>query len=83
MTAPRFFCCVLMQVVLPGNRNHGVGGKLFRSCFDALQKIGIQKTHLFVFKTNGLANNYWTSKGWQLREDFNMYSCNSSINENA
>ena len=70
-------------VVLPGNRNHSVGGKLFRSCLDALQKIGIQKTHLFVFKTNSLANRYWTNKGWQLRDDINMYSFNNSQHENA
>ena len=70
-------------VVLPEYRRQGVGEELTLSCIAALQGSGIEKVHLFVLKTNRLANNYWTSKGWQLREDLNMYSCNSSINENA
>lgn len=70
-------------VVRPGDRNYGVGEKLFRSCLDALQKIGIQKTHLFVLKTNVLANKYWTNKGWQLRDDINMYSFTDPQHENA
>ncbi len=70
-------------VVLPEYRNRGIGEKLFMACIDALQKIGISKTHIFVFKTNDLANKFWTDKGWIFREEINMYSYNSSSNENA
>jgi ribosomal protein S18 acetylase RimI-like enzyme len=69
--------------VMAGNRKQGVGEKLFTACIDALQEIGINKTHIFVFKTNDLANKYWVNKGWNLREDINMYSYNSSPNKNA
>ena len=70
-------------VVMAGNRKQGVGEKLFTACIDALKEIGINKTHIFVFKTNGLANNYWINKGWNLREDIHMYSYNISPNKNA
>jgi ribosomal protein S18 acetylase RimI-like enzyme len=70
-------------VVLPEYRNQGIGEKLFMACITALQKIGISKTHIFVFKTNDLANKFWPDKGWILREEINMYSFNSSSNENA
>jgi ribosomal protein S18 acetylase RimI-like enzyme len=70
-------------VVLPEYRNQGIGEKLFTACLDALQKVGINKTHIFVFKTNGVANKFWANKGWHLRDEINMYSYNSSSNENA
>jgi ribosomal protein S18 acetylase RimI-like enzyme len=70
-------------VVMPEHRRQGVGEKLFTACINALQKIGVSKTHIFVFKTNDLGNAFWTSKGWHLREEINMYSYNSSSNENA
>jgi ribosomal protein S18 acetylase RimI-like enzyme len=68
---------------MAGNRKQGVGEKLFTACIDALQEIGIKKTHIFVFKTNNLANKYWVNKGWDLREDINMYSYNISPNKNT
>jgi len=70
-------------LVLPEYRKQGLGDQLFNSCINSLQKIGIQKTHIFVFKTNALANTFWANKGWQLREDLNMYSLNKSDNNNA
>jgi ribosomal protein S18 acetylase RimI-like enzyme len=70
-------------VVQSEHRNQGIGEKLFMACVYALQKIEISKTHIFVFKTNNLANKFWADKGWELREDLNMYSYNISSNENA
>ena len=70
-------------VVTPEHRKQGVGEKLFAACITALRKTGVNKTHIFVFKTNDLANKFWATKGWNLREDINMYSYNSSSNENA
>ena len=70
-------------VVQSEYRNQGVGKQLFMACITALQKIGISKTHIFVFKTNDLANKFWAGKGWEFREEINMYSYNSSSNENA
>jgi ribosomal protein S18 acetylase RimI-like enzyme len=69
-------------VVMPGHRKQGIGEELFIACINALQKIGVHKTHIFVLKTNDLGNKFWADKGWNLREDINMYSYNSSSNEN-
>ncbi|MCJ8311908.1 MAG: GNAT family N-acetyltransferase [Saccharospirillaceae bacterium] len=70
-------------LILPKFRKHGIGESLFKSCIDSLQKIGILKTHIFVFKQNSLANTFWKNKGWILRDDLNMYSLNQSVNDNA
>ena len=70
-------------VVNQDNRKQGIGDKLFMSCIRALKKSDISKNHIFVLKTNDLANNYWSNKDWQLREDINMYSYNSSAKEDA
>ncbi|WP_419901999.1 GNAT family N-acetyltransferase [Kiloniella sp.] len=70
-------------IVAPKARKQGLGEKLFQKCIDALADIGIDKTHIFVFKDNSLANTFWASKGWSLRQDINQYSYTYSGNENA
>ncbi len=70
-------------VVQPAYRKQGIGQRLFASSLQALQEIGIQKTHIFVFKTNRLANTFWSNKNWALRDDLNMYSYNGSSHKNA
>ncbi len=70
-------------VVKSENRNAGIGESLFTACLDALEKLGIYKTHIFVFKTNRLSNFFWSKKDWILRDDINMYSYNRSANENV
>ena len=70
-------------VVKPENRHQGIGKALFTACIDSLKKVGIDKTHLFVFKSNSLANAFWESNGWILRDEVNIYSYNVSPNENA
>ena len=70
-------------VVKPENRHQGIGKALVRACIDSLEKIGISKTHLFVFKSNTLANAFWESNGWVLRNEIGMYSYNDSSHENA
>ena len=70
-------------VVSDQHRKSGIGQSLFKKCIDSLEKIGIVKTHIFVFKNNDLANTFWSKRGWQLREDLNMYSYNASSNQNA
>ena len=70
-------------VVSEAFRGNGVGQHLFTKCIDALSLLEIEKTHIFVFKTNDLANDFWSKRGWQLRDDLNMYSYNTSSNINA
>ena len=64
-------------------RDQGLGRKLFSLCIDALGKMGINKTHIFVFKDNDLANKFWLGQGWSIRDDLNMYSYNATSNPNA
>lgn len=70
-------------VVSEEYRSRGLGQNLFAKCIGALAKLGIFKTHIFVFRNNELANSFWSKRGWQLREDLNMYSYNGSSNPNA
>jgi N-acetylglutamate synthase len=70
-------------IVKPEYRRKGIGENLFKNCIRNLDKIGISKTQIFVFKDNDIANKFWSNKGWKLREDVNMYSYISSKNENA
>lgn len=70
-------------VVRPEYRRLGIGEALFTACLDALQRIGIYKTHIFVFKNNDLGNGFWRGMGWMLRDEINMYSYNRSASMNA
>ncbi len=70
-------------VVSQEYRKKRLGKKLADFCIDALEKIGILKTHLFVFKTNNLGNTFWPNQGYKLREDVNMYSHINSNNMNV
>jgi len=69
-------------VVHPSFRKKGIGEMLLTLCIESLAKIGIEKTHIFVFKDNEIANLFWKNKRWQVRDDLNMYSYNSSSNNN-
>ncbi|MCZ4282533.1 GNAT family N-acetyltransferase [Kiloniella laminariae] len=70
-------------IVKPEFRRQGLGEDLVNRCISSLKELGIDKTHIFVFKNNGLANRFWQSKGWSLREGVNLYSYTASGNENA
>jgi ribosomal protein S18 acetylase RimI-like enzyme len=70
-------------IVDPAFRGRGIAHQLITSCLDKLQSIGILKTHIDVFRTNSVANTYWTRRGWKRRDDIYRYSYNRSINENA
>lgn len=70
-------------IVEPDFRNHGIGRKLWNSCLDELEKLGILKTHIDVLVTNVLANRYWVNAGWVKRDDIYRYSFNRSGSSNA
>lgn len=70
-------------VVLPQYRRQGIARALVERCLSSLEKHGILKCHLDVFKTNATAANYWRSQGWQLRSDIDRYSFTRSDNENV
>lgn len=70
-------------VVSEAERREGIGSGLVERCLQALEGIGILKTHIHVFRENELANAYWIAKGWERRDDLHVYSCNRSSNRNA
>lgn len=75
--------CLQHLAVAPEYRHQGIGAQLAEACVRALGEQGIAKTHLFVFRTNEAGNQFWQRLGWQLRDDINMYSHNSSANANV
>jgi ribosomal protein S18 acetylase RimI-like enzyme len=70
-------------IVEPGHRGQGIAHELVTHCLDALEKVGILKTHIDVFVTNDIANQYWTRRGWNRRDDIIRYSFNRSRSKNA
>lgn len=65
------------------HRGRGIAHAMIKRCVDRLEGLGIVKTHLDVFVSNDLANEYWTRRGWQRRDDIRRYSFIRSKNPNA
>lgn len=55
--------------VLPDYRNQGIARKLVDSAMNALDKEGINKAALVVFRRNELGNGFWEKIGFTSRED--------------
>lgn len=70
-------------IVLPECRRQGIANALVESCLTQLERLGIHKSHVDVFRTNGLAQAFWESRGWQLRTDIHRYSFVRNGSENA
>ena len=70
-------------VVLPALRRQGIANTLVGRCLAELGRIGITKSHIDVFRTNGVARAYWESQGWTLRVDIHRYSYVRDGNPNA
>lgn len=50
-------------------RKSGIGRQLEERCLEALDKAGIEKCHLFIFKNNRSGQQFWERLGWTARED--------------
>ncbi len=70
-------------VVLPAYRNRGVASALVERCLAGLERQGILKTHIDVFRTNALAQGYWERRGWRPRTDIHRYSFVRSGGDNV
>lgn len=70
-------------IVDPDYRNQGIAKRLVKNTVKELSQIGINKCHVFSFKTNTLGNGFWKNIGWQQRNDVNMYSLIPSANPDA
>ena len=62
--------------VLPEYRHQGIGRTLTEHAMEALEKEGINKTALVVFKRNETGNAFWEKTGFSAREDLNYRNRN-------
>lgn len=65
--------------VLPEYQKQGIGKMLVDHAMDALEKEGITKVLLVVFKDNDNGNAFWEHLGFTVRED--LYYRNKHINK--
>ena len=56
------------------HRHQGIGRSLVGRCMYALMRIGIGKTHLFVFGENQEAIDFWEQVGYSQRVELVMMS---------
>jgi len=50
-------------------RRRGVGRELLRRSLAGLEKEGVKKTSLVVFRENGAGNTFWEAEGFAARAD--------------
>jgi N-acetylglutamate synthase len=62
-------------------RKKGLGKALVEHVMAKLQKVGINKCHIFVFADNGAGRQFWERIGWSQRDDLRIMSYNI-ISEN-
>lgn len=60
----------------------GIGRALLQAAIQALQAMGVEKSHLFVHTDNQQAQAFYRHLGWQQRTDISVYSFNASANLN-
>lgn len=60
--------------VLPAFRRRGIANALVDRCLSGLERLGIQKCHIDVLRSNPSGAAYWESQGWRLRTDIHRYS---------
>jgi len=65
--------------VLPDYRKQGIATKLVDSAIDALDKEGIKKAALVVFKHNEMGNGFWDNIGFTDREDLGYRNKNIHV----
>jgi ribosomal protein S18 acetylase RimI-like enzyme len=70
-------------VVSPEHRRQGIGNALVEACLNALESLGIRKSHIDVLKTNEAGTAFWERRGWKLRTDIHRYSVIRGGGENT
>lgn len=64
------------MAVLPQYRRHHIGKKLAEIALQKIAEDGILKTHIYCFKDNFTGQNFWSSNGFEKREDIFDFSYN-------
>jgi ribosomal protein S18 acetylase RimI-like enzyme len=57
-----------------GGRRQGIARQLVEKCLGVLKASGIQKTHIFIFRSNESGIAFWKSLGWTYRTDISVVS---------
>lgn len=60
-------------------RNHGLATKMAQAALASLREEGINKVNLMAFVNNEVGNAFWKDKGWNRREDVNLYEYNLNL----
>ena len=60
--------------VSPAHRRQGLGRELIDLCLEGLRSDGVFKCHLFVFRENATALEFWEGVGWTERVELTMFS---------
>lgn len=55
-------------------RRHGIAAAMAKTALNALEESGILKTHIFCYTNNDLGQSFWSSLGWERRDDVFVYS---------
>ena len=58
----------------PAQRKKKIGKKLLEKSIKALEKEGIEKCHIMVYKNNTLAKSVWLKLGWIKRREIEIMS---------
>ncbi len=58
--------------VAPVYRNRGIARELVKRSLQALEKAGISRTHLFVFRENQAGRAFWNRAGFRERDDITV-----------
>jgi putative acetyltransferase len=61
-------------VVHPDFRGQGIGRRLVTHCLQALERAGLPKCHLFLFRANRSGRVFWEKIGWTRRTDLDVVS---------
>ncbi|MDR2452069.1 MAG: GNAT family N-acetyltransferase [Candidatus Accumulibacter sp.] len=66
-----------------GCRRRGLALALVERCLAALEREGIHKTHIDVYRDNAPGNGFWQAAGWTRRDDTHRFSIVRGGGENA
>lgn len=66
-----------------GCRRRGVASALVERCLAALERQGIHKTHIDVYRDNAVGNGFWERAGWTRRDDTHRFSIVRGGSKNA
>ena len=66
-----------------GCRRRGVASALVERCLAALERQGIHKTHIDVYRDNAAGNGFWERAGWTRRDDTHRFPIARGGDRNA